>query len=279
MIFTHEYISNLLDSLELPFPDKGENVIRNYHRLFVQRYVNTLNEIADLPRSTRALELAANPYGMTAAIVVNLFDELSLASFGKLGEHSTLDISVGNKSFSLREDNFNVEFDRWPYEDESFDLIISCEMIEHLAMDPMHVFFEANRVLRHGGIFFVSTPNACSLQSAVKALKFQTPSMAPQYRGPPDLSGVYQRHNRELTPPALAEMFRAGGFQKVSYRTVDNYPFYNYEADAISVEVLRAIYGTHWRGDTLNFSGWKAGPPLERYPGAEDLYIVSDPRL
>jgi SAM-dependent methyltransferase len=45
-----------------------------------------------------------------------------------------------------------------PFPDQSFDLITAFEVIEHLA-DPAKLLSEARRVLRHDGLFLVSTPN------------------------------------------------------------------------------------------------------------------------
>lgn len=45
-----------------------------------------------------------------------------------------------------------------PYPDSSFDLIFSCNVLEHLA-NPHEVFCEVERVLRPGGLFLFKTPN------------------------------------------------------------------------------------------------------------------------
>ncbi len=45
-----------------------------------------------------------------------------------------------------------------PYGDEYFDLVLMEEVIEHL-VNPDNALREAHRVLRHGGLFVVTTPN------------------------------------------------------------------------------------------------------------------------
>ena len=45
-----------------------------------------------------------------------------------------------------------------PFEDESFDAVISDNVLEHLT-DPTQVFAEVNRVLKPGGRFLFKTPN------------------------------------------------------------------------------------------------------------------------
>ncbi len=56
-----------------------------------------------------------------------------------------------------------------PYESASFDLVVSVEVIEHL--DGHGTFFrEANRVLKNGGRFLLTTPNMQSLKSRMRFL-------------------------------------------------------------------------------------------------------------
>lgn len=45
-----------------------------------------------------------------------------------------------------------------PYPDESFDIIVSCETIEHLP-DPQQGLKEMARVCRTGGLLYLTTPN------------------------------------------------------------------------------------------------------------------------
>jgi SAM-dependent methyltransferase len=45
-----------------------------------------------------------------------------------------------------------------PYEDESFDVVVSDNVLEHLD-NPVEVFREVSRVLRPGGVFLAKTPN------------------------------------------------------------------------------------------------------------------------
>jgi len=45
-----------------------------------------------------------------------------------------------------------------PYADESFDVVISCETIEHL-LDPLAALKEMARVTRAAGVLYLTTPN------------------------------------------------------------------------------------------------------------------------
>ncbi|WP_147407790.1 class I SAM-dependent methyltransferase [Rhodopseudomonas palustris] len=275
MIIDDNVVLEVLETLELPF-GLSNPAYMAYHRVFIRRYSNTLACLVDLPRNLKVLELAASPYGMTAILKRHLFDDLEVANFGQCGETRTVSLKVGANGYCFKETTFNAETDAWPYPDQNFDLIVCCEMLEHLAMDPMNVFAEANRVLRPGGRFFVSTPNASSFQNAVKCLAFKAQSLSPHYRTPMSLAGIYQRHNRELTPPALQALFSAGGFQREAFTTSDSYPFDNCKFDDLLIDQFRRFFSTDMRSDTMNFLGRKVIPVTTRYPTIEDLYLQGD---
>jgi SAM-dependent methyltransferase len=58
---------------------------------------------------------------------------------------------------------------RLPFDDETFDCAVLEEVIEHLE-NPAHVVREFNRVLKPGGWWVVTTPNALCLRSRVHFL-------------------------------------------------------------------------------------------------------------
>jgi len=63
----------------------------------------------------------------------------------------------------------------WVLEEESFDCVVSIEVVEHLE-DPWHLAREANRVLRSGGTFIVTTPNILSVRSRLSYLLYGYPN-------------------------------------------------------------------------------------------------------
>lgn len=61
----------------------------------------------------------------------------------------------------------NFEKEAFSFESDSFDIVISFEVLEHL-YDPRLFLSEILRVLRHGGLLIMSTPNMTSLISRAR---------------------------------------------------------------------------------------------------------------
>ena len=47
----------------------------------------------------------------------------------------------------------------WPWEDNSFDFIVACAVLEHLSLDLLHTVGECWRILRPGGILHMKLPH------------------------------------------------------------------------------------------------------------------------
>ena len=274
---TGSEIHEFINGLNAPYgQDSGA---MHYHRVHAQRYAVTLNAIRQLAVSSdsRVLELASAPYGMTSYLRLNLFSDLTLATFADPPNERDVDFDVAGDIFSLKEFGFNVEQSGWPFPDNTFDLVIGCELVEHLAMDPMALFAEANRILKPGGRLFISTPNAASLQNFIKLASFYPASLAPHFRRPATMARLYERHNREYSPFTLAELFKAAGFVIEVMASDSSYPVLNMDLSSEEVEtMLRIIKYPELRRDTLNMVGVKAGSVINRYPIEHELYLASD---
>jgi SAM-dependent methyltransferase len=62
-----------------------------------------------------------------------------------------------------------------PFDDESFDVAVAGEVLEHLA-DPVAAVAQVRRILRPGGVFVGSVPNAFRLKSRVAYARGRYPS-------------------------------------------------------------------------------------------------------
>jgi SAM-dependent methyltransferase len=67
-----------------------------------------------------------------------------------------------------------------PFEDGSFDVVVAGELLEHLR-DPGRLVAEARRVLRPGGTFVASVPNAYRLKNRLRFLAGRKPEDDPTH--------------------------------------------------------------------------------------------------
>ena len=58
----------------------------------------------------------------------------------------------------------DIELEKLPFEDNSFDAIVFNELFEHLRINPIFTLSEVLRVLKPGGIMMLSSPNLRSLR-------------------------------------------------------------------------------------------------------------------
>jgi SAM-dependent methyltransferase len=67
-----------------------------------------------------------------------------------------------------------------PFESESFDVVVAGELLEHLR-DPTRFASEVRRVLRPGGTFVASVPNAFRLKNRLRFLAGRKPESDPTH--------------------------------------------------------------------------------------------------
>lgn len=195
---------------------------------------------------SRALDVGVFPPLVFQSLLANRYPGIRMDGLWEGPEVYHQDVrahTADHPGFSITLAPANSERDRWPYEDETFDLVTAMEILEHLALDPHYFFREAARVLKPGGRFLVTTPNLVSHRAVAKVLQ----GVAPYSFGifVPS-GGVYGRHNREYTAPEVAELARSAGFEITGLATYD---VYDRIVDPGTAELLVA------RGDDLSLRG------------------------
>ena len=97
---------------------------------------------------------------------------------------------------------------RWDVNDAAFDVALSCEVLEHL-VDPAHFLREVARVLRPGGWFCVTTPNAFNVVRRARFMlgDHHDPLMDPS-RVP------FAEHIRAFSFDMVDRMLAASGFEQ-----------------------------------------------------------------
>lgn len=188
------------------------------------RFVNTVCLVPE--RNGTLLELGANPYFLTLCLKKFRRYDLELANFfsdsvayepGQVCEQEITNTNYGeHHRFSYRV--FNIEKDVFPYADASFDVILFCEIIEHLVSDPVVVLEQIHRVLKPGGFLVLTTPNVGRWENVCRMASGEN------IYDPYSRYGIYGRHNREYTPKELQELLTSVGFKLDQICTRDVHP-------------------------------------------------------
>lgn len=172
--------------------------------------------------------------------------------------------AVGGKDITSTFLTVNFEDEPIPLPNESLDLVLCCEVIEHMDVDPMYLMAEINRVLRPGGTLLMTTPNSASSQNVWKILNGYRPHFFMSYtkgRSP-------YRHNFEYDIHGVSAITEAAGFTRVSMETVDTFG----EPSKEALDLLAAhSFPVENRGDNIFYIGTKSGGVVDRWPA--DLYV------
>lgn len=239
-----------------------------YVRLHMRRFVATLQRIPPAQRtSARALELGSYVQFTPAIKKYAGYSVVKCADLWE-GEEKVEQVELQQKDgpekhkFELR--NFDAEREPFPYPDKHFQLVLCCEMLEHLTSDPMHMLWEANRVLEDGGYLLLTTPNITSARAIEGLLTGYAPYLMSQYNVdyPPG------QHHREYAPREIQVALSAAGFTVLELETEDVW----LRTNPAILELLEQMQmPTEMRGDNIFALARKTGAPVERYP--KELYV------
>jgi len=111
--------------------------------------------------------------------------------------------------------HFSVEAGDFPFETGSFDVVLFCEIIEHLQTDPVFVLREVHRILKPGGTLILTTPNVSRLENVARMIAGV--NIYDPYSG----YGPYGRHNREYNKHELNLLLNYCGFEAHVLFTAD----------------------------------------------------------
>ena len=173
------------------------------------RIAATLDLLPPATPESRLLELGSAPFLGSQCLDLVWPGRVTYANyFGTADRRSstTLVELAGHRTKTYESDLFNIETDEFPYPDESFDVVIFSELVEHLAINPVWALAEMHRVLRPGGHLILTTPNALSLERLDSVVRGKRPSVD-QYS---PAFGYGARHNREYSALELQWLLDTG---------------------------------------------------------------------
>ena len=214
-----DHFLDLLDGYKLV--NEGN---RDYLLTHLQRYHATLDLVRDEGlEQPRILELGGGGLAFTL-LLRDTFPGAEIVIGEYTGAPGSREISAlhrsGNERLAFAAHYFNLDSDPFPFPDASFDVVLCMEILEHLLLDPYHLFLEARRVLRPGGVFLVTTPNIVSAEALQKVLDLHSPYLFGIY----SRHGAYGRHNREYTPGEVNGLGECAGLDTAALVTSDVYP-------------------------------------------------------
>jgi SAM-dependent methyltransferase len=157
--------------------------------------------------------------------------------------------------------NVNLEEERLPVEDGTYDLVLCFEVIEHLERDPMAMLWEINRVLKYTGLIFLTTPNSICARNVLKIHRGYAPQFCMQYLRSLELG----KHNIEYDPSQILILLEGAGFKIRKLWTEDLFE----EPVPEAIDILRDTGGSlRHRGDNLLVIAEKESEPRDRFPKA-----------
>ena len=225
-----------------------------------KRFIRTLEILLERDPSGLLLELGHSR--ILPIALQNLSPSLDIHStiYSTTPFVSSLFVSLGEESREISTLYYtNFEENKFPAADETYDIILCTEVIEHMEQDPMFLFSEVNRLLKTNGLLLVTTPNIHSSRNITKMLSGADPYFYMQYRS----SGSRDRHNYEYSVLTLSNVVSSAGFNVEKIWTEDTFepPLLEH------VNRLRSIgYALPEVGDNIFCVARKDGPVRDRYP-------------
>ncbi len=248
---------------------------RTYIETHLTRLQKTLEITPPGGPEDRVLEMGAYLQITPALRTMLGYGEVRGCDYGTAGEVKNKRVtSAEGDVFECNLELFDAENDAFPYVSGYFSTVLCCELIEHLAADPMHMLAEINRILRPGGHLVITTPNIASLRGLASALQGYHPGFFPAYLHPSSTSDGEARHSREYTPHEVRQLLFDAGFEPVRIETG---PFREEpKPELLWVNHLldKYLLPTELRGDCVYAVGRKTGPVKCRYPS----WLYSGPK-
>jgi len=230
----------------------------SYHNIHRARFARTLEVLLDVvPKNGRLLELGTS--GLFPAVlqemrpdvevVVTHFDELA----PKWSEYTSHFSGVPIDCYSL-----DLEKEELPCDNGSFDMVVCCEVLEHMEVDPMFMLSEVNRATKPGGKLLLTTPNIASSRGVTRMINGYEPYFYMQY----NKDASYHRHNFEYSVHGVYAVLKCAGYEP----TVWTEDLFEDPMMDIPNKLIAAGFEIANLGDNIIAVGEKVSGVTKRYP-------------
>jgi SAM-dependent methyltransferase len=164
-----------------------------------------------LRHGSRVLEVGAFPYFLTLPLMSKDYDVVALDKCA----NSDYVPAIAD-DFKLKVIDCDLDFDKIPEKDASFDCVVMNEVFEHLRVDLISSMREVLRVLSPGGRLLLSTPNLRSVRGIYNLLHKEEAYCS--------MGGIYENyaylekfgamgHVREYTSKEVRDFLQKIGFE------------------------------------------------------------------
>jgi len=213
--------------------DIDENKINNEKEYFIfhrYRFEYIFSLLQKYDKSKSLLDIGAHYlYGLLGAYHLgfkNIFG-IDLSVFNLISSDRAKKINAIIKNCDLERENI-------PFPDQSFDLVLLAETLEHFNFHPKKVFTEIARILKPEGELIITTPNLLRLNNRLKCV------LGKSINHDIEENYTFGTHYREYSAVEIEYLLNLAGLKKIKLKYVDfNYP------DRSKVEILiNKIIGT-----------------------------------
>ncbi|MEX2080249.1 MAG: methyltransferase domain-containing protein [Dehalococcoidia bacterium] len=209
--------------LSFRWPYRDDRVSRILVRGGMPLWRQILDFVPQPRERGKALELGSPPFHITLLMQKLRNYDLQLSAYPKDGSREfshTVDSPTYAERYTFHCACFDAEAERFPFDDDTFDLVIWSEVIEHLTENPVHTLGEVHRVLKPGGCVVISTPNVARAHNVMNLLRGRN------IYDPYHLGAVFKgsRHSREYTYQELIDLVSGCGYAIDRAEDIDIYP-------------------------------------------------------
>jgi len=177
---------------------------KNYINSQLSRYVQTLKMIPKSPKKLKVLDIGI-AFGHLAILIKKLF---GYEIFGiDIERTETCHWKERFRKEGISFKPCDLTKDSIPFKDDFFDLVLFCEVLEHLPIFPRTVLGEIRRVLKKHQTLILTTPNFASLGARIRLLFGRCPFPISGY-----LPETGIGHFREYTANECISLLNEEGF-------------------------------------------------------------------